>query len=384
MFKTDFIDQIILPYEVLDRESSELLAKECTELKINPEIFILACRGTCKQSLVNLNLLRQGCLSLSKDEVQSYFNIDILKAEINKLKAKNTSYNEIPSLPEIGDHLDKYQIKSILGKGATSVVYKATNIFLKMDVALKVLSPQLIIEDPTVQDRFLNEAVNSAKLTHRNAVKILDAEKRGKHTYIIMEYVNGKTLDQIVKETGAIKPEAVIRIAIELCKVLDEGHKIGLVHQDIKPGNIMVNSNSEIKLADFGLAKIINEPNQYQTISGKIYGTPYYMSPEGFMSPDKVDVRSDMYSLGATLYHLLAGKLPFDTNSIFKIITMHLSEKPVAPSQLNRNITDKLSNIIMKLMEKEPDQRFQNYSELYNSLKRAEEEYLKLSVLKVA
>lgn len=380
MLKTDFINDIIVPYDVLDTYSAKILENECNSLKVSPEIFVLTCRGICKQSLMNLNLFRQGHIHLTKEEVQSYFNIDILKSEVAKLKEKNLSY-EIPTLPEIGDTLDKYMIKSVLGKGATSVVYKAVNIFLKKEVAIKVLAPQLIAQDSSVQERFLDEAVNSAKLSHSNVVNIFDAEKRGKYTYIVMEYINGKTLDELVKQNGSIAPEAVIRIGIDLCRVLDSAFKIGLIHQDIKPGNIMLNNKFEVKLADFGLAKIINEPDQYQTISGKIYGTPYYMSPESFTAPEKIDLRSDMYSLGATLYHLVTGKLPFETNSIFKIIKMHMSENPVNPSQIMKNVTPRLSSIIMKLLEKSPEKRYSNYSELYRDLKRVEEEYLKIKNL---
>lgn len=374
MFKSDFIDEIIVPYQVIDKQSSDILLRECQSLNVNPEIFILTCRGICRQSLMNLNLLRKGCITMSRDEVLNSFNLDILVMEINKLKRKAISY-DIPTLPQVGEHLDKYEIREVLGKGATSVVYKARNIFLQMDVALKVLSPQLVAEDSDIQDKFLNEAVQSSKLAHNNAVRIFDAEKRGKHTYIVMEYINGRTLEGILSQTSKFSPQTVIKIATEICKVLEAGQKIGLIHQDIKPGNIMISNKSEIKLADFGLAKIISEPDKYQTISGKIYGTPYYMSPEAFTTPEKIDFRSDMYSLGATLYHLATGKIPFETNSIMKIISMHVYEKPVLPTNYSSDVSVSLSNILMKLLEKSPEKRYQCYSDLLADLRLAEESY---------
>lgn len=372
MFNTEFVDEIIVPYQVLDPSSIQILLRECKSLNVNPEIFILTVRGICRHSLMTLNLLRKGLTSMSRDEVIKSFNLDVLVSEINKLKQKTNSF-EIPTLPEIGDYLDKYQIKEILGKGATSVVYKAVNIFLKMDVALKVLSPQLVAEDILIQEKFLDEAVHSSKLSHNGAVRILDAEKRGKHTYIVMEYINGRTLEAILKQSSKFSSKAVIKIAIEICKVLEEGQKIGLIHQDIKPGNIMISNKSEVKLADFGLARIINEPSKYQTISGKIYGTPYYMSPEAFTDPEKIDFRSDMYSLGATFYHLLTGKLPFETNSIMKIISMHVYDKPINPIELSNDIPPILAKIVMKLLEKEPKNRYQSYSELLNDLRSVED-----------
>ena len=217
--------------------------------------------------------------------------------------------------------------------------------------------------------KFLEEATNSAKLSHQNMIRILDADKRGKYTFIVMEYVDGRTLDDYLNQHGAIKISNAIKIMLELCKVLDYASKLGLIHRDIKPGNIMLTKRQEVKLADFGLAKIINAPEKYQTLSGQIYGTPFYMSPEQFMDSNNVTEKSDMYSLGATLYHLITGKVPFATNNIVQIIHMQINEKPVPPIELIPNMPEKLSKIIMKLLEKAPENRYQDYYSLSNDLK---------------
>lgn len=368
MVQTGFLKDIVLDYEVLDHEGVKLIESECQKLKVAPEFFLLACRAISRQSLTTLNMLMKTGAYITKDEVRKYFNIDLLQEEVHNIKRKSISY-ELPTLPERGDLLDKYEILSTLGNGATSVVYKAMNIFIKVEVAIKVLKPIMILEDPYIQNKFLNEAINVAKLLHPGAVKVIDAEKRGKYTYMVMEYVDGLTLEQVLENNSNIKSNLIVKIALQLCKALDYAQKIGIIHRDIKPANIMLSREGNVKLTDFGLAKLVNEPDQYQTISGKIYGTPYYMSPETFLSPDKVDIRSDMYSLGATLYHLATGVVPFETNSIPKIIYMHAYQEPISPSKINHTIPVSLSDIILRLLAKDPRDRYNSYLELYKDLK---------------
>jgi serine/threonine protein kinase len=378
MYNPEFINKIIIPYNVLNKDEAELLAFQCQKSQITPEFYLLATRVLTKPAILELNLLKKGCTTLSRNEVLSYFDLDQLKNEIRKLIDKKVpveTVNEISRLPEVGDIIDKYEIKAVLGKGATATVYKAFHLFLRIEVALKVLSPQLILSDSTIQEKFIDEAVHSAKFSHHNLIRIFDADRRGNYTYIVMEYITGKTVEEYIKEQGALKPLNVLKIIIDLCKVLESVSKSGLIHRDIKPGNIMINNNSEVKLADFGLAKIIDEPEKYQTISGKIYGTPYYMSPEQFTDSNNVDFRADMYSLGATVYHMVTGKLPFDTNSIQKIIYMHFNETPVSPDKVSSKISAEFAAVIMKLMEKKPEDRYQSYTELINDLKKVVQSY---------
>lgn len=375
MLDLSFIQQILLPFNVITEEEGELIMKECENLNIPPEVFILACGGVNKDYLMKINLFRNNCLTLTVEEMISFFNVGLIKGELNKIKLK-TSISKIPSLPREGDMIDKYKILSILGKGATSVVYKALNTIIKKEVSLKVLSPQLLAQDPASADVFLEEAVNASKFVHQNSIKILDANRGDNYTYIVMEYIEGKTLEQILKDHGKLSVKSSVKVALEVCKVLEVATTIGMVHQDIKPGNIMITNKGEVKLADFGLARVVNEPSKYQTISGKIYGTPYYMSPEAFVEPEKIDYRSDMYSLGCSLYHSLTGILPFETTSIIKIITMHVTQNPLPPSSVNYEINKELSAVVMKLLEKNPMDRYQTYSSLYKDLEVIHNHYI--------
>jgi serine/threonine-protein kinase len=247
-----------------------------------------------------------------------------------------------------------------------------------------VLSPQILAQDPSSADVFLEEAVNASRFVHQNSIKILDADKRGNYTYIVMEYVEGKSLDEIIKEHGRLSVRASIEVALQLCKVLEVARTVGLIHQDIKPGNIMISNQGEVKLADFGLARLINEPSKYQSISGKIYGTPYYMSPEAFVEPEKIDYRSDMYSLGCSLYHSLTGILPFETTSIIKIITMHVTQNPLPPAAINYEINKELSAVVMKLLEKNQNDRYQSYMSLYKDLEFIHNSYISYSDRNIA
>jgi serine/threonine protein kinase len=279
------------------------------------------------------------------------------------------------AFPQIDETLGKYRIISILGKGTTATVYRATHKFLSVDVALKVLSPKLISEDDSIRDRFLDEAMNHAKLTHNNFVRIIDVENEEKYTYIVMEYIDGAALDDILKVKGALPPLQVIRIFLEICKALKYAHDLNIIHRDIKPGNIMITRESEVKLADFGLAKSIDEPDKHQKNSGQIFGTPHYMSPEQFIDSAGIDHRSDLYSLGATIYHIVTGKLPFETESLPEIISMHLNIKPVPPEKISEQVINEFSEIIMKLLEKKPVDRYQNYLELIRDLEKTEQIY---------
>ncbi|MBC7473418.1 MAG: serine/threonine protein kinase [Candidatus Sericytochromatia bacterium] len=277
--------------------------------------------------------------------------------------------------PEIGEFVGKYKIESFLGQGYTSNVYKAKHKHLNTDVALKILSSDLMIKDPNMKNIFFNEALNNAKLSHNNLVRVLDIDDEFEYTYIVMEYVDGFTLDSIINHLKIVEPLKTIRVGLEICKALRHALSLNIIHRDVKPANIMINKNSDIKLTDFGLSKSLDETNKFEKSKGDIFGTPYYMSPEQFMDSENVNFHSDMYSLGVTLYHLITGRLPFETNNLGELISMHINELPIRPETINPIVSEAFSNLILKLMEKDPEMRHYSYDKLIDDLEKIELDY---------
>jgi len=270
---------------------------------------------------------------------------------------------------------NKYLLESIIGKGATAQVYKVKHKYLQIEMAIKVLSPELVIKDKKAEDMFFDEASNLAKMNHPNLIRIWDAEKIDGYSCIAMEIINGINLDSIIKDKTVIEPLKAIKIIIEVCKALAHSFEYGLVHRDIKPGNIMVIEDNKVKIIDFGLSKKIGQPVKYQIIGGPMCGTLYYMAPEQLTDSDRVDHRADIYGVGCTLYHMLIGKVPFQTDDLSQLISMHMSSEPQAPSQVDSKITPELSKIIMRTLEKNQLKRYQSYSELINDLQKALKAY---------
>jgi serine/threonine protein kinase len=284
------------------------------------------------------------------------------------------------SYPEINSIVGKYKLTGILGKGATACVYKAYQESINLDVALKILSPELIEKVPIIENLFFDEAKLLSKMSHPNLTRLIDANKVEGFAYISMEYFAGNTLDNIIRE-GMLDPLTAIKIIIKVCNALDHILDYGYIHRDIKPANIIINDNNDIKLIDFGLSKVIGEPVRYQLIGGPMCGTLYYMSPEQLTDSDRVDQRADFYSIGATLYHMVTGKLPFETENMSELISMHINDTPEPPLNFNPEISNKLSGLIMSLLEKTPFKRYQSYASLLRDLKNIEIKYEEKNIL---
>jgi serine/threonine protein kinase len=280
------------------------------------------------------------------------------------------------SYPNVGDSLGKYKLTFVIGSGGTATVYRAIEPEFNTNVAIKVLSPDLLKNEPKIREQFMDEAFLLSGLTHKNLVKVLEIEDKSIYTYIVMEYIEGATLDDIIKFSGKLPLLQALKISCEVCKALAYSYSFNIIHRDVKPKNIIITPQSEVKLTDFGLAKNINSPDKFPLEKGKVAGTFNYMSPEQFIDIENVDHRSDIYSLGVTMYEIFTGKLPFQTESIKEIIEKHIHEIPVNPQRFNSEISDFLSGIIMKMLEKKPEDRYQNYYELLDDLNSAEEDYI--------
>ncbi len=277
----------------------------------------------------------------------------------------------VPIDPLLGRELDgRYVILQKLGQGGMGAVYRGSQLGLGREVAIKVVSSHLVSE-PDVVKRFLREAKLASRLTHPNAVAVLDFNQTEDGLfYLVMELVAGRTLDKVFEERGALRPERVVRIGTQICDALDGAHALSIVHRDLKPSNVMVLAQGRdlVKVLDFGLAKSV-APDQTSTTmtgTGALLGTPAFMPPELALG-EPCDGRADLYSLGVVLYLLGSGRLPFMSDSAHELIAMHASE----PAPPMTGVPAPLANVIDRLLRKLPDERYQTAAEAREALEAA-------------
>src|SRR5579859_4866808 len=247
---------------------------------------------------------------------------------------------------------DRYQIEELIGEGATAAVYRGTDTRLRRTVAIKILLPHVHI---TTKQRFEREALASAKLNHPGIMAIYDVGQDGDSNYIIVELVKGKPLYDYIPS----KAEFVARVGQQICLALDYAHRAGIIHRDVKPANIYLTEDDVIKIMDFGLAIPVEGGQKRLTALGSIIGTPAYLSPEQAQGKP-LDPRTDLYSLGVVLYEMITGQLPFDADDIASILLQQVNKPPVKPSHYVPDMPLWLETVILKALEKQPEQRFQS------------------------
>lgn len=271
----------------------------------------------------------------------------------------------IKELDLTGKNLGNYKVIGKIGQGGMATVYKAHELSLNRVVALKVLSPQLS-EDKAYIKRFQREAQAAARLNHPNIIQVYAiGEEQGIH-YFAMEYIKGKSLAHIRKEEGVLTPENAIPVIRQVAEALAEAHKAGLVHRDIKPGNIMIDAAGRAKVADFGIA-FVSYANTKLTRDGSIIGTPEYLSPEQ-CEGKTVDQRSDIYSLGVTLYELLSGRTPYEADTPVSMLMKIVKGEFPPLQEVNPNVPDSLRIIVEKMMKKNVRERYQRMEEVIKDL----------------
>lgn len=259
---------------------------------------------------------------------------------------------------------NRYELIEKIGEGGMAQVYRAKDKLLNRFVAVKILKDEYS-NDSEFVTKFKREASAAASLSDNNIVNIYDVGTQGNINYMVMEYIKGSTLKQIINQNGALEPARVIEIANQIAKALDCAHKNNIIHRDIKPHNVVVTAEGLVKVMDFGIAKISDAATITNT--SKIMGSAHYFSPEqargGF-----VDNRSDLYSLGIVMYEMATGKVPYDAESPVSVALKHIQEQVVPPINLNSKIPQSLNDIILKAIEKEPIKRYQSAKEMMRDL----------------
>jgi serine/threonine protein kinase len=258
---------------------------------------------------------------------------------------------------------ERYRVDALIGRGGMADVYRGEDVVLDRPVAIKVLTER----DDRERDRFLREARSMARLNHRNIVAVYDAGRDANWSYIVMELVDGRTLGSVPPHELTV--HAAIRHYLEILEALGFAHEQGVIHRDVKPANVMLLPTGAVKVMDFGLARRMSDMSS-ATSAGEIVGTIAYLPPERFLGK-AADARSDLYSVGVMLYETFTGTLPFKSESedLVAVIFGHVNDQPPPPRSVNRAVPAQIERIILKLIEKEPDRRYQTADEVAKDLR---------------
>jgi serine/threonine-protein kinase len=248
-----------------------------------------------------------------------------------------------------------------------AIVYRAKQLSLNRTVAIKVL-PKRFTENPEYVERFYKEGQAAAKLNHNNIVQAFDVGEAGGYHYFVMEYVEGKTLYDDLSEGKVFGEEEALDIVIQVARALLHAHSVGLIHRDVKPKNIMINTAGVVKLADMGLARETTDLEAAKSEAGKAYGTPYYIAPEQIRGKIDIDERADIYGLGATFYHMVTGRVPFMADDPSDVMRKHLKDELIPPDHINTALSGGVSEVIEVMMAKKKEDRYDSVQELLEDL----------------
>ena len=267
----------------------------------------------------------------------------------------------------------RYELDGVIGRGGMAEVYKARDLRLDRVVAVKTLREDLA-RDQTFQARFRREAQSAASLNHPSIVAVYDTGEDNtgnSHVpFIVMEFVDGRTIRDLLRDDRRLLPERALEITDGVLRALDYSHRAGIVHRDIKPGNVMLNRSGEIKVMDFGIARAVADTQATMTQTAQVIGTAQYLSPEQARG-ERVDARSDLYSVGCLLYELLTGRPPFTGDSPVAIAYQHVRENPIPPSRVDPDLPGWADAIVLRAMEKDPADRYQSAADMRGDIQRA-------------
>ncbi|MGZ3241683.1 MAG: serine/threonine protein kinase [Burkholderiaceae bacterium] len=298
---------------------------------------------------------------------------------MSTLESAATEFSATAQIAPAINRVARFHILRELGRGSIGSVYLAHDPVIDRDIAIKTFSPKIsAATKKQYEQQFINEARAAGRLSHPNIVTIFDAANENGTTYIAMEYLQGRELSKILKKDLPYTSDDAATIIWKVAEALDYAHKNGVVHRDIKPANIFIVADNQPKLVDFGIARIPNRLAE-KTVSlddapntlfhNNLLGTPTYMSPEQ-ATGRQVDLRTDIYSLGAVMYELLAGRKPFQSKNTEKLLQLIAFKAPPAPHEVNPKVPAELSRIVMRAMSKRPEKRYQDANEMALDLKR--------------
>jgi serine/threonine-protein kinase len=338
------------------------------------------------ESQLEKSILRRGLATA--DEIEA------CKVQRKKLAAKDQDSNGSKNLLEImveakvltrsqvtrliqesGEDKRKFQIPGYqmiqkLGKGSMGVVFKAKQVSVDRVVAIKILLDTLAQNREFIK-RFEREAMIAAKLSHNNVVNAIDAGQIDGHYYFVMEYVEGPTIKEYLDEDKVFEEKEALRITLAIAEALKHAAHRGLIHRDIKPENVILTKTGDVKLADLGLARLTDDEKWGLSEAGMAIGTPYYISPEQVRGQTNIDIRADIYSLGATLYHMVTGKVPYGGDTTSDVMRKHVDPKVtiIPPDHLNPKLSGGLGMVVETMMAKNREQRYQTPDDLILDLK---------------
>src|SRR5919109_1581469 len=261
----------------------------------------------------------------------------------------------------------RYRVENELGRGGMAKVYRGQDTVLGRTVAIKILAPQYA-EDQGFVQRFRREAQAAARISNQTIVSVFDTGSDDGVHFIVMEYVEGRTLADYLTGGGRIMPDRAIDIAIDVARALEAAHAQGVIHRDIKPGNIMLDGQGDVKVTDFGIARVTATAETVAQTAA-VLGTASYLSPEQAQG-QPVDIRSDIYSLGCVLFEMVTGRPPFPGDSPVAVASKHVLEQPTPPSQINRDVSPDLDAVILRALAKNPANRYQSATEMREDLER--------------
>jgi len=260
--------------------------------------------------------------------------------------------------------LNRYELLEKIGEGGMGIVYKAKCSLLNRFVAVKILKSELSANEDFIA-RFKREANSVANLSSPNIVSVYDVGLENNINFIVMEYIDGKTLKQIIKENGRLSPLKTLEISLQIAKALQYAHKNNIIHRDIKPDNILITDDNIVKLMDFGIAKVTDSVTV--TNSNDIIGSVHYFSPEQAKGKF-VDHRTDIYALGIVMYEMITGQVPFNGDTYISVAMMHIREPIIPPQEIIDDIPENINKVILKALEKDPIDRYQTAKELFDIL----------------